>query len=273
MSHFAVLVVGEDIAKQLQPYHEFECTEIDDQYVQEIDVTEECKKHGLDWYGLEDKTVTNEAQIDRKNKHKYGFAIIDNKGNLVKAVNRTNPNKKWDWWTIGGRWSDYFLLKDGTRASYGFKKEIDFETMKEGAGLRAGNLYDEVYAVIGDAFEKFIPWKTMMLVHKNNFEQAQKEYSKQTAIKRLRKNRDLALRVIGLEDFLISREEYVQNAKDDIICTFAVVKDSQWYEKGEMGWWEMVDDEKDPDVWRKEFHSLIENLSEETLLTIVDCHI
>jgi len=188
MSHFAVLVVGEDIAKQLQPYHEFECTGIDDQYVQEIDVTEECKKHGLDWYGLEDKTVTNEAQIDRKNKHKYGFAIIDNKGNLVKAVNRTNPNKKWDWWTIGGRWSDYFLLKDGTRASYGLKKEIDFaETMK--------------------------------------------------------------------------------------VCTFAVVKESQWYEKGEMGWWAIVNNQKDLDVWRKEFHSLIENLSEETLLTIVDCHI
>lgn len=43
MSHFSVLVIGDDIEKQLAPYHEFECTGIDDEYVQEIDITDQLR--------------------------------------------------------------------------------------------------------------------------------------------------------------------------------------------------------------------------------------
>lgn len=45
MSHFACIVIGDDIEKQLQPYHEFECTGTDDEYVQEIDDTENTRKY------------------------------------------------------------------------------------------------------------------------------------------------------------------------------------------------------------------------------------
>ena len=44
MSHFTVLVIGENPEQQLAPYHEFECTGCDDQYVQDIDKTEELRK-------------------------------------------------------------------------------------------------------------------------------------------------------------------------------------------------------------------------------------
>ena len=44
MSHFTVLVVGEDPESKLAPFHEFECTGIKDQYVQDIDITEEARK-------------------------------------------------------------------------------------------------------------------------------------------------------------------------------------------------------------------------------------
>jgi hypothetical protein len=37
MSHFAVTVIGEEPEKQLAPYHEFECTGVDNEYVQSID--------------------------------------------------------------------------------------------------------------------------------------------------------------------------------------------------------------------------------------------
>lgn len=35
----------------------------------------------------------------------------------------------------------------------------------------------------------------------------------------------------------------------------------------------MSSNEKDDDVWEKEFTSLIEGLDPDTLLTVVDCHI
>ena len=41
MSHFAILVIGEDVEKQLQPYHEYECTGTKDEYVIWVDEHEE----------------------------------------------------------------------------------------------------------------------------------------------------------------------------------------------------------------------------------------
>lgn len=40
MSHFTVTVVGDDPEQQLTPFHEFECTGRDDQYVIDVDVTD-----------------------------------------------------------------------------------------------------------------------------------------------------------------------------------------------------------------------------------------
>lgn len=44
MSHFSVLVIGDNATAQLAPYHEFECTGDNDQYVQDVDQTEEVLK-------------------------------------------------------------------------------------------------------------------------------------------------------------------------------------------------------------------------------------
>jgi len=57
------------------------------------------------------------------------------------------------------------------------------------------------------------------------------------------------------------------------ITTFALVKEGEWYEKGEMGWWGIVTDPKDEDVWKEEVKKLLQGLSDDTLLTILDCHI
>ena len=42
MSHFSVLVVG-DVDYNMAPFHEFECDGIDDEFIQDLDVTEEAK--------------------------------------------------------------------------------------------------------------------------------------------------------------------------------------------------------------------------------------
>lgn len=42
MSHFAVLVVGE-VEHNLAPFHEFECTGTDNEFVQDVDQTEEAR--------------------------------------------------------------------------------------------------------------------------------------------------------------------------------------------------------------------------------------
>ena len=57
------------------------------------------------------------------------------------------------------------------------------------------------------------------------------------------------------------------------IGCFAVVKDGKWYERGKMGWWSVVTDEKDKDAWGEEVKLLLASLSPDTLLTMYDCHI
>src|SRR5271168_3923548 len=44
MSHFTVLVVGDNPEQLLAPFHEFECTGTDNEYVKEIDKTEEARQ-------------------------------------------------------------------------------------------------------------------------------------------------------------------------------------------------------------------------------------
>jgi len=57
------------------------------------------------------------------------------------------------------------------------------------------------------------------------------------------------------------------------IQTFAVLKDGQWYERGEMGWWACVSNEMTDEQWDAEYNKLISDLPDDTLLSIYDCHI
>ena len=54
---------------------------------------------------------------------------------------------------------------------------------------------------------------------------------------------------------------------------FAFVKEGQWYERGRMGWWACVSNEKDRDEWNRQFNKMMDELPANTLLTLVDCHI
>jgi hypothetical protein len=76
-----------------------------------------------------------------------------------------------------------------------------------------------------------------------------------------------------LEEFQCTEEEYVKRGQGNAIVTFAVLKDGKWYERGKMGWWGCIADEKNKDDWNNEFNKLIDTVPGETLLTIFDCHI
>lgn len=57
---------------------------------------------------------------------------------------------------------------------------------------------------------------------------------------------------------------------DEIMC-FAVLKDGEWHEKGRMGWFAIVSDEKED--WEKHFRELLKDVGDDELITIVDCHL
>lgn len=347
MSHFSVMVIGDDIEKQLAPYHEFECTGEDDQYVQEIDITESCRKefgesttkmykdpsgklhdphldrfyreftpeekakvgplgtgscagifytskdwgdgyrakvHFLPkgwedvevptkdartfadwlkgWHGIE---VTDSPIIETD--HKYGYALTVN-GEVMKVVKRTNPNKQWDGWTVGGRWSNFLLCKDGDKADQATKADIDIEGMRDAVGEKAAAKWDKAHAII--AGREWTTWDKVRDAVKD-IEQARKVYNSQPPVKDASAHRDFTWD--GIDEFAIPRAEYVANARQKAISTYAVVKDGKWYSKGKMGWWGVSHGDIDQAEWDAKVSEMLDGLPSDTTITIVDCHI
>lgn len=288
MSHFVVLVVGEDHEYELAPFHEFECTGIDDEFVVDVDETEKVLKHAekkgkslqdaLAWFGLKDRKIQSESEALRGEgePHKYGYAVVTPDGRLVKAVDRTNPNHKWDWWVVGGRWSNQILLKDGTTCNRAKKGEIDFEMMRSNAESEAFKDWTDVHAVL-DLHSAIIPWN---IVREEKFpgeiDKAREFYNAQpgvAAVQAWSKANDYRLGFLcEIEPFLVSRDAYVKSAVENSFVYFAFLKDRKWCERGRMLMFACVSGEKDPETWAATFNNFVASLGDNETLTIVDCH-
>lgn len=286
MSHFTVLVIGDDVEAALAPYHEFECTGTDDKYIQTLDITKdivndfESEMKGRDEAG-EDR-CTFEAWLEKQDmpvfglhtdidpdQAKYHFGTYAN--GVFHAYRRTNPNKKWDWWQVGGRWPNRLLLKDGTRTDSARKGDVDVEAISKGAAAAAGDLYDTIAAVSGGLHD-FKTWQQTRAEHED-IEDARKAYREQRAIKLLRSDSRTDNPFLEIDQFAVSREAYCQAAADGALPTFALIHNGEWYERGEMGWFGFVSDEKAPSTWNSEFMKLFNELPDDAIVTVVDCHI
>lgn len=282
MSHFPVLVIGADVEKQLAPFHEFECTGTNDEYVQDVDITDDVRSHmqgdepkslndALEYEGInEDQIVADESAVMKSGKeapHKFGYAIVKD-GQLIKAVNRTNPNKQWDLWVVGGRWSNSLTLKDGTKADSAIKANIDFDAMRNEAGNEAAARWDKAAEAHGG--QTWEPWSEVG--PRTSYDDvARKTYNGQPAVEAMRKVFDNPFH--SLDQYLTPRDQFVQQARDGAAVFYALVKDSKWLAKGEMGWFGMSDDKVSQEDWNREVNKMLDDLPDDTLITVVDCHI
>lgn len=211
MSHFCTMVIGDDVENQLSPFEEKEV----DRYVKytkeelienQRNKINEYKNNFYDEYLKDPVTYENEClgnhshlkylkeEFPKKllftDEELYKEAIkyeeMENIGDNGELYSTYNPNSKWDWYQVGGRWSGMLKTKNENYVNIAKKKNI-----------------------------------------------------------------------------LNLRE----------IIPFALIINGKWYEKGKMGWWGFVSDKKEENEWEDEFRKLIDNLPNETLITIVDCHI
>lgn len=207
-----------------------------------------------------------------------------------------NPNGKWDWAILGGRWTGFFKLKDGATGIPGepglmtkpsepgyadavLKRDIDFDGMRQEAIKKAAEQYDKAMEVIGH-----LPvnktWEQMRgKISVKNMDKCRTRYWNQPRCKAWTEagKKDKDSNLFGFmsspDEYRVSREDYLKLASDEAITTFAVLKDGKWYERGKMGFWAVVHDEKDKNVWNEEFNKLVEGLPDDTLLSVYDCHV
>ena len=108
MSHFTVAVIAKDsqeLEARLQPYHEYECTGIEDKYVQWI--PEPFLKSLKNYW----KYYIRKRDFRGFSKFMKDWNGADRRGLWFYRL--TNPNAKWDWWIVGGRWTGSLIAKDG----------------------------------------------------------------------------------------------------------------------------------------------------------------
>lgn len=216
-----------------------------------------------------------------------------------------NKNAKWDWFTIGGRWTGYFLQKKAVvtqgvvghpglmtppaeegRVDQVRKGDVDFDGMRNDAERTARQSYAIIVGTTGLLTHR--PWSAYRedLSYGANWDARREDYRNQPAYRAAqqavhqraetpglsKEDKDL-LRWADLDDYLCTEDEYAQRRRDRTISTFAVLKGGIWYEKGSMGWWGCVSDPKDESEWLREFNLMLDTLDGDTLLTVVDCHI
>jgi hypothetical protein len=287
MSHFTVLVIGDDVEAQLEPYNENKPVR--------ADVTDERTKEWeteKDFSGKPFKTEYATAAAFAEEWH--GDDVEDG-----RIFSTRNPQAKWDWWTVGGRWTGYFKLKPGAKGKLGKSgvfdntaepgwadvvrvRDVDFEGMMEHEAQEAAKRFDKLESYIGKITPLKHTWAWLVSAEPNDIPKMRELYWNQPqllAVKaaawKLPSNHPDAsfLTFLRYEDFTVGRDAYIALARKSAISTFAVVKDGKWFEKGTMGWWAVVHNEKDEEKWLEEFNKLVRGLPPETMLTVVDCHI
>lgn len=378
MSHFAVMVImGEkpteaSLTPILQPWHEFECTGTDDQFVQNVDILAQVQeeyakatatlvvqrpdgskvyafsggeyiaelrpfydsmKRELNlpegwaelrdepakdwedfatwangWYGME--IVEGDAQPDLEDTHKYGWCRVVN-GQVTELVDRTNPNKKWDWWVIGGRYGGRLRAKDASNAVLGRpgtfgrssdegvdvvqKSNLDFDAMR---AYKVGVRMEGVEKALGKLAEKGVSREEALTIWRAYSEaggwgalvEAWKAGGRQGRPHDLAATLpiDNPLRVAidrgvaaALGDGLFDCASCPDEEPDPIawankapaITTWAVVKDGLWSEKGEMGWFGMSSGDMKESDWEAIVDKVVAELPDDAWIAMVDCHI
>lgn len=283
MSHFTVLVIGDNVEEQLQPYHEYECTGIEDKYVVFVPAQESLEELQKQYEDRKDDYESLESFIE--DYHGY------HQNEHGQWGRTTNPNAKWDWWVIGGRWSGFLKAKEGVVHEIGepgafgnepkdggadiiTKGGVDWDGMRNEAKERAAKRYDLVSkAIDGLAYES---WESVRNLYED-IDKAREHYHNQAIVKAFKKVTEKHTDMFGwfaeVDEYLCDRETYIERAANSAITTYAFVKDSKWYQKGEMGWWGMSTNEVSQDEWNKQFWEMIQSLPDDTELTVVDCHI
>jgi hypothetical protein len=329
MSHFTVLVIGDNAESQLAPFDE----NIEMEEYLEGEVSQEDKKRflqyyreqhnehgffesvyekwGQDWNG---NKWRKEEQVRRQNwkcpscgemnhwnsiycgqkfrKRKgCGSLIPPEQYTVWNKYSTYNPESKWDWYVLGGRWTGYFQLKAGAVGELGEsgvfgnqapinsadsarKGDIDFENMRGRAGKIASERYTEFWDIVDG---RAIPhWDEIRAKHGKDIQAARDEYNNLDVIKDLNESERFGgpyFHFNDILDFEESRGDYIQKARNTAIATYAFIHKGKWHQRGEMGWFGMASNEMDEEQWNKLFNQFLDSLPDDTLLSVYDCHI
>lgn len=259
MSHFSILVIGDDVAAAMAPYQENNMGGTEEKYLhyEPIDLTEYTYK-------------THQEAIDDGYTEKDG-----------KACSVYNPNSFFDYYSENGRYQRTILNKAGNLVNSAMKADIDFDGMYAEAIAKATERYDMAMAIFGE----LPPHKTLNEITKR-MQSTDEVYpttqTRQTA-RKIWKNQprvvafDTAVEGGVIEkyklfpdDYAKTKEEYIKECVALRFTTFGFVvsepedEANNTYESR---------DYHDTEEYQRLFQEAIDNAEDDDWLTILDCHV
>lgn len=332
MSHFAILVIGPDYKAQMAPYYvednfaEVEVTETiakefnepvqavrlangkilsrdDDFFYTGVTIDNFFRQPQASFVlpdDAEEITLSaseardvglGHASMDEAAQYYYGEDIIIRDGCYFDLK---NPQAKWDWYELGGRWtgllklkpnkpgvlgtsgirtslaSEFYLSNKDGYADQALKGDIDFEQMRNDAEVKARTLWTLAREITsGTTWDS---WDDT-LIRYPDITRARREYCDQPAIELLHASGKDVFKWSIDDDLALDLETYIQRRRDASCVYFAFVRDGIWTEKGAMGWFASVSDEISDAQWNRLYNDMLDALPDDTLLSLVDCHI
>ncbi len=295
MSHFAVLVIGDNIDEQLAKFDENLDTPRYVKYTKEQLIAEKRKeiedyknttyaKYLADPEGYA-ADCTNENHLEYlKNDFPKKLEMTDEElyaegtkwyeedeiGPEGEVYSTYNPNSKWDWYEIGGRYAGRLILKEGVEKeadpnfSWGWDTDGIEEVLKEPRVDTAlvGNIdWTKMHHVQSKYDDAIRFWEMKVEGAKPKTEDEEKQLKWDWY-----KPEFYTDRYKNKETFAKSRSSFTM---------WAIVKDGEWFEKGSMGFWAMSDETDDEALdWELNMYDrFIKDLPADTRITVVDCHI
>lgn len=247
MSHFIVVVIGENWEGQLAPYSEQ--LEVDPYKDDEGEETTYNPKSRWDWYEMGGRW--------------RGFFPMKPEGSGVVGGAGVFKNE------APPCTADQLKLGD-----------VDFERAirerEAGARKRFGE-WKSCWEKVGPSYKDTVSWKTMKesaQLRGEPVETARKAYHAQPLIEASNKNEKLRyMRDCCVEEFGFDEEKYVAECKEGILVPHAFVIGGHWIQQGRMGWWAIMSPETEAAEWSAFSKIIYSQIDKDTLVTAVDCHI
>lgn len=177
-----------------------------------------------------------------------------------------NPNRKWDWYVVGGRWDGLLLCKDGTRKNVAKVKDVFFI---QDQAISGTDPIEDIHRFAGgeELIKGYRVPELLVPEIKTVVDQARKDWNEVMSAESGYPEGYLS-KLYGSED------DYVKEMVT--ISTYAVLTpDGKWHERGQMGWFGMSSEtEEEGKAFDDSYYeNFIKNANPNHYLILVDCHI
>ena len=263
MSHYAVLVLhkeDQNIDTLLAPYDE--SLEVEPYLkLTNDEVIIKAKE-------IYDDNNYSEKELIKNYADDYGYIILND-----GLYSTYNPNSKWDWYEIGGRFSKRLELTEEGRVYTASKCEKEYNIDID-VDLREDS---DFMRYVNSAPIRYIKWFHYLTEEEKNKVRRWWEINIYDAPLKEGEEKD---------KYLFYNPKYYErryrDAETDIKIQemptfFAIItSDGEWHSSCNMGWWACTDGEPEDELkWDLEFYDrfIESNLNSDLICTVVDCHI